>query len=213
LSSVTGVTLLYTANLAGDLSLLPRLFVLIQRERQSASGPVLLLDLGDTCALDVRICRATEGRAPLMVLDGMGYDAALVGGPEQVSIPVASLQRLRGQITMAVIPWNRHYVLTKRDVTITLAAGNVSSLGEQPVVFVDRSTAALPQVDDQVIQLGDVASGCLARVDIAWPVWTVKAARLVQISADTPPDPTISAVVEFVHDEAQYYSQQQGGSP
>ena len=88
------VTLLYTANLQGELTLLPRLFTLIQQERRAATGPTLLLDLGDSCALSAWVCQATHGRAPFLVLDSMGYDAALIGGPERVPIPPSALRRL-----------------------------------------------------------------------------------------------------------------------
>ncbi|MEW6578797.1 MAG: hypothetical protein AB1435_06335, partial [Chloroflexota bacterium] len=88
------VTFLATAHLSGELRLLPRLFTLIHRERRSAQGPVVLLDLGDTCAVEAWVCRATLGRAPFLVLDSMGYDGAVIGGPEQVPIPPSSLRLL-----------------------------------------------------------------------------------------------------------------------
>ena len=77
------MTLLYTAHLAGEIALLPRLFTLIGQERRAAAGPVILLDMGDTCAVESWVCRATQGRAPFLVLDSMGYDAALIGLEQQ----------------------------------------------------------------------------------------------------------------------------------
>lgn len=213
MKKIAAITLLYTANLAGDLGLLPRLFSLIQRERRTAAGPVFLLDLGDSCALEAWICRATQGRAPLIVLDGMGYDVALVGGPERVPIPLISLQQLSGRIMMGVVPWNRVYDLARQGVTFRVVAGHGPVPPGPPVVWVDRSHDSLPSVGDDVVTLGDVEQGGLARVDIAWPDWRVQETSILTLRASVPADPTISALVEFVQDEARHYMQQQGGTP
>ncbi len=206
------VTLLVTANLGGDIWLLPRLFTLISRERQTASGPVLLLDLGDSCSIDSWVCRATEGRAPLLVLDSMGYDAAWIGGPEKTPIPLRSLERLVGQIMMPLIAWGSIYRLAKRGQTFVLHSGEAVSPGEDSyVIHVDRSIARLPDSADLVPTLGDVPKGGLARVDLRFPEWTLSAARMTLLPPGTPPDPTITAIVELVESEARYYAQQGGG--
>jgi 2',3'-cyclic-nucleotide 2'-phosphodiesterase (5'-nucleotidase family) len=210
LTEVSTVTLLYTANLRGDLALLPHLFTLIQSERRTSGGLVLLLDLGDTCSLESWVCRATQGRAPFLVLDGMGYDAVLIGGPEKVPIPPPSLRLLAANMVMAVVVWNRARPLTRRGITLTIAPGAAPLPDHSPAIRVDRSTHALPETHDPVVTLGDVAHGHLARVDLAWPEWTVQAARLLAVSPDVPADPTIAALVEFVESEARHYAQQQG---
>ncbi len=94
----TRLTLLYTANLRGDVALLPRLFSLIRREQRAADAPALLIDLGDTCAVESWLCRATMGRAPVLVLDSMGYDGVVIGGPERAPIPPSALRRLAGEV-------------------------------------------------------------------------------------------------------------------
>jgi hypothetical protein len=207
LTDIATVTLLVTANLKGDLVLLPRLFTLIQRERRAAHGPVFLLDLGDTCALEAWVCRATQGRAPLIVLDGMGYDAALLGGPEGISIPVPSLQQLLGTVMMRFVVWGRVATLTKRGITLALASGDAVLPADHPGIRVDRSTGTLPASGEPGVTLGDVAQGSIARVEMVWPEWTVQEARLVSVQSDTPPDPTIGAIVEFVENEARHYAQ------
>lgn len=212
MSDVSSVTFLATANLRGNLALLPRLFSLIQQERHAAAGLVLLLDLGDTCALEAWICRETTGRAPLIVLDGMGYDAALVGGPEDVSIPPEPLKRLAQQVQLKIMLWHRVTTLTRRDITLAVASGKAALPAGEPGIYVDRASEALPAPGDRAITLGDVPAGMLARVDVAWPAWTVQAARLIPLPDDMPPDPTIQAVVEFVENEAHTYAQQ-GGPP
>ncbi|MEB2289106.1 MAG: hypothetical protein OZ934_13450 [Anaerolineae bacterium] len=206
------VTFLATAHLSGELGLLPRLFTLIHQERCSAQGPVVLLDLGDTCAVQSWVCRATLGRAPFLVLDSMGYDGAVIGGPEQAPIPPSSLRLLAGQMIMPVIIWNRPRTLTKRGVTFTVAPGNPVAAPEPPALVIDRSTEVLPAPGSSPPVLGDVAQGCLLRVDVTWPAWTVREARLLALSGETPPDATIAAIVTLVEDEAWQLAQPQGGS-
>jgi hypothetical protein len=212
LAEFSTVTLLYTAHLAGEIALLPRLFTLIKQARRTANGPVVLLDLGDTCSGESWICRATQGRAPFLVLDSMGYDGAVIGGPEQVPIPPSSLRRLLGNMMMPVILWNRAFQITRQEITFTIAPGNAPLPDQAPGIRIDRSTDGLPDANDPVPTLGDVAQGDLARVDMAWPEWTIKSARLIKVEPNTPIDPTIAAVVELVENEARYYAQQ-GGNP
>jgi hypothetical protein len=206
------ITFLATAHLSGELALLPRLFTLIRRERSAARGPTVLFDLGDTCAVEVWVCRATMGRAPFLVLDSMGYDGAVIGGPEQAPIPPSSLRLLAGQLLMPVIIWGRPRTLANGGVTFTVAAGNPVALPEPPVLVIDRSTRALPLPGSSPPVLGDVAQGCLQCVDVAWPAWTVREARLLAVDDDTPADPTIAAVVALVEEEARQFAQSQGGS-
>jgi hypothetical protein len=216
LADPTAVTLLYTANLRGDLAYLPRLATVIQRERRTAEGPTLLLDLGDTCSPDSWVCRATQGRAPFLVLDAMGYDAALIGGPEQAPIPPASLRRLMDQLVMAVIVWNRARPIVRSGITLTVAPGDAPLPETGPVICVDRGRDTLPAdqvpAHDPVLTIGDAQKGQLARVDMAWPEWTLRAARLVTVAQTTPADPGIAAVAQLVEHEARRYAQEQGGA-
>ncbi len=89
------LTILYTANLRGDLERLPRLHTFLRqlKNQRPADEPdvmlcavepvarrILLLDAGNACALDTWHCAATGGRSALIVLDAMGYQAANVAG-------------------------------------------------------------------------------------------------------------------------------------
>jgi hypothetical protein len=210
-ANISSVTVLYTANLAGVLPALPRLSTLITRERQAAQGPVLLLDLGDTCSLESWICRATQGRAPLMVLDAIGYDAALIGGPEHLTIPEPALQRLRQSLVMPVIMWNTAAELTKQGIKVALVTGDAALPADHPGFRVDRSTAALPEERSPAPTLGDVPAAHLARVEMAWPEWVVQQAHWLPLADDLPADPTIAAIMDLVESEARYYAQHQGG--
>lgn len=203
------VTILYTANIRGDLNLLPRLFTLIQDHKQGLEGPAFLLDIGDTCAPDAWICRATQGRAPFLVLDSMGYDAAIIGGREQIPIPPLALRQLVNEMIMPVIIWDRARSLTKRGVAVTVAPGNAGSSDSESTIRVDRTTDRQPVPGDTAVILGDVPAGHLARVELHWPSWTVREASIRALPPDTPIDPTIAAVVELIEAEARHYTQGQ----
>ena len=90
----TPLIILYTHRLRGEIELLPRLYS-FQRQLKAyytsedvvqvcaldpaqAPGRVLLLDLGESCTADVWHCGVTNGRSTLVLLDGMGYEAARV---------------------------------------------------------------------------------------------------------------------------------------
>jgi hypothetical protein len=206
-------TLLYTSHLADHLAALPRLFTLIQSERRAASDPVFLLDLGDTCSPQSWICRATQGRAGLMILDGMGYDAAVIGGPERVPIPAASLQRLRGRLVMPLIDWHTARELAKQGIRLAVAAGDATLPPGVPGFRVDRSKTGLPRAGAEAPVLGDVPGDTIGRVVVMWPEGTVDSADLLELPDDMPPDPTIAAIMELVEHEARLFAQQQGGIP
>lgn len=89
------LTILYTANLRGDLERLPRLHTFLRglKNLPPADEPdvmlcavepvarrILLLDAGNACAPDAWHCAATGGRSALIVLDAMGYQAVNVAG-------------------------------------------------------------------------------------------------------------------------------------
>lgn len=209
------ITLLYTANLRGALHLLPQFFTLIQETRRAAAGPVFLLDLGDTCALDAWVCQATQGRAPFLVLDSMGYDAAIIGGGEEAPIPPFALRQLvqHNHMTMPVIIWQRPKALTKRGVSFTVVPGDAAPSDSGPALWIDRNAATLPEIGSSRPIVGDVPQGHLARVAMTWPDWIVQHADMLPLNAATPVNPTIAAVVELVESEARQQAHEQGGSP
>jgi hypothetical protein len=43
-----------------------------------------------------------------------------------------------------------------------------------------------------------------------YPVWTLASVQLLPVAPDTPPDPTVVALVEFVEGEARAINDQQG---
>ena len=197
------ITLLYTAHIEGKLELLPRLFTLIKRQREQAAGPVLLFDLGDTCAAGSWVCRATLGRAPLLVLDSMGYDLALVGAGEHTPIPPDSLRTALGSLGMRVALWGRPRELQRHDRFFDIITGPLQPTAEKPALVINRDAPTLPAVGTSPPILGDVPQGHLACVQVDGPDWKVQAAELIALADDTPRDGTIAAVVEFVESEAR----------
>lgn len=79
------LTLLHFNDLHGHLSALPRLFTLLNRERQAAlaGGRVpLVLDAGDSSDRHSPESAATQGRANMALLDAMGVQASVLGNNE-----------------------------------------------------------------------------------------------------------------------------------
>lgn len=218
LTNISSIIVLYTANLRGALHMLPQLATLIQGVRRATESPVFLLDLGDTCAYDAWICQATQGRAPFLVLDSIGYDAAVIGGNEEVPIPPSALRQLiqHNHIVMPVIIWLRPKTLTKRGVQLTvlpgIAAESNTLSDQEPSLQINREAATLPDIGSSCPVLGDVPQGHLAGIEIAWPAWTVQHAELWPLEPTTPVDPSIAAVVELVESEARQQTQTHGGS-
>lgn len=97
------LTILYTANLAGRLDLLPRWFTAIQGMRSQVHGPVALLDLGGSCHADSWECAATEGRAALYVLEAMGYDAICLRPEDCAALDGPAVERLLEGLTTAIV--------------------------------------------------------------------------------------------------------------
>ena len=113
------LTLRYSANIAGDLALLPRMTTFLQRLGAEDGESALLLDLGGTCAESVWHCRATGGRSALIVLDGMGYHAANVAG----ALDAEHREKLAAQVTLALVDGVRdwaYHVPPVRDPSIVV---------------------------------------------------------------------------------------------
>ena len=148
------LSLLYTATLAGDLALLPRLFTFLGRLKTEAGLPILLLDLGGYCSHDVWHCRETGGRSALIALDGMGYDAANVAG----ALDPETRDSFAEQLTMALVDegrdWRCQEPSTKRVIRATLRP-RANWVGLQIVL----SPAASTRVEGAVLYLKSVDAG------------------------------------------------------
>jgi hypothetical protein len=196
--------ILYTANIRGDLDLLPRLHTFLRRLKAQpvedeeavmicAVEPMLpqnlLLDLGGSCAPEVWHCAATEGRSTLIVLDAMGYDAANVAG----LLTEAARERLReNYVRMALVedaPFERD--------------GLSIRLIPAPATRLNGDTLSLAGVN-----AGQVG---LVRVGKLSGRWTLFEHEILNLPPETPPDPTIAGAVDFVLSEARLYQRRHRG--
>jgi len=203
------VTVFTTANLRGAIDVLPRLASLILRERRAAQGVTLLLDLGDTCSAESWVCRVTQGRAPFLLLDAIGYDAAFIGG-EALTIPPDAFRRLRDRIVMPLLLWHRPSELARRGVQFSFAAGRASLPPGAPGFRVTRDGSDLATAEGSTILLGDVPAKHLGRVEVRWPEGALVSAQAIPLDDAEPPEPTVAAVLDLVIEEARSFAQQQG---
>jgi len=208
--SAPSLTLLYTANLAGQLALLPRLFTLIRQVRAAANGPLALIDLGGSCASDSWECAATEGRAALVVFDTMGYAAARLTEAESRQLSCAAAARLRASIGMPIcavehpsLPASVAWDVQGRRVG--LAAGP-ACLPEADLIVRAGESCCL-NARDRVLWLRPPPGGVLAWTEVAFAGERPAAATFSQQSVPDRlrPDATIAAAVTLVRDEARRY--------
>lgn len=227
------VTLLYTANLQGDLALLPRLFSFIRQLRAyyseeavtlceddpapaCARDTILLLDLGDSCAPDVWHCQVTGGRSTLLALDGMGYDAANVQGilNDEGRTKLSDMVRL--MLVDDAHPWTREDVALTTDADFAAAALlSPSSSSPSPsltsALTVQLMPAAATHLEGNTLTLASVSAGQVgvARVCMKRTPYELEEHTIFDLPRQTQPDPTIAGIVDFVLSEARYFQKKQ----
>lgn len=222
------VSILYTASLLGQIERLPRLFTRIKQERAAAAAQenaVVLVDLGRSCREDVWLCAATGGRAMLVAMDAMGYDAFHIGALDMLYAQPALVAQLRNIVVtrFAAGPW---YVdVKRRDVLIRLANAQQLDTAAIPgdesadlIVGLRLAETADMRAEhtgqDRVVWLQGAASDAedhdapvLGRVDILLtpdaPYVTLESTTWLRSEGNDAPDPTISGVVDFVLSEAR----------
>jgi hypothetical protein len=189
------VTILYTANLGGALEQLPRLHTALKHLRQaSGTGRTLLLDLGGSCAESVWHCASTGGRSMLIVLDAIGYTAI-----NAVGLPEESRARLTDNfLAMALVDDTRPHPVDS--ILLRTAPSPINATLEidlQPTdqIRFDGRVLRLPGLrGDQIGQL---------RLNLENGIPTLDSQAIHDWPTNTPPDPTITAAVEFVLAEAR----------
>ncbi len=200
------LSLRYSAGIAGDLALLPRLHTFLQRLKAAEGPGALLLDLGGSCADSVWHCRATGGRSALIVLDGMGFHAANVEG----ALDAVSRARLAQQVTLALVDAGRdwsYHAPPVYDPGIIVALHPRERAARLQIAL---RPAASTRLDGKILSLAAVKSGQVgeAVVDLRGAPRIVSA-TVHEMPTDTPPNPSIAGAVEFVEAEARYYQRQQ----
>jgi len=199
------LTLLYSANIAGDLALLPRLHTFLRRLQPAEHQHALLLDLGGSCSADIPHCRETGGRSTLIVLDGMGYHAANVAG----ALDRENRDKLAAIVTMGLVDerenWHYH-VPPLRDPSIRLTLRPRHDGARLQIIL---QPAASTRIEGTALYLQAVDAGQVgeALVDLRGAPCLLRA-RVHPMPPDTPPNPSIAGAVEFVEAEARFFARQ-----
>ena len=174
---------LVTANIQGELDMLPRLYTAIRRIKDSIDGTVLLIDTGRAWSPNSWICRATENRAPYIALDAMGYDAAVADGLSPQEFDKVSAQ-VQMQLVVPGVQFN--------------FASNAVGLS-----FVPDESAETVSIQSARVRLPLPSQGAILHLKLENQ--TIAQQHTISITDTTPPDPTIAGAVEFIVSEARYY--------
>lgn len=210
------LTVLVTARLRGALDRLPRLFSLIRQARAGASGPVLLLDLGESCDPAVAECAATHGRATLFVLDAMGYDLACLTAADCARLPADAAGRLLERVSLGLcgaahpaLPPVALRAVQGRRVGLVAAAEGQIALPPADVVFRPAPALARPRAEGRLIWLPVVEGD---RLGILGVTFGEEGALTGALDWRTEPvlptlhgDATVAAAVAFIRDEIRHY--------
>ncbi len=210
----TPLTILYTHGLRGDLDVLPRLYNFLRQlkahyreevvqvcadDPAAAAGRVLLLDLGESCAPEVWHCEISGGRSTLVLLDGMGYDAAAV------SDAAGKRDRMGEGVRLALVDEATPFV--SEEVVISTDTGKGGLLTNAYSLQIVLTPAEETRLDGERLALARLDSA--QRVGVAQLAqivgrWTLTAHEIHELPRRILPDPTIAASVEFVVSEARY---------
>jgi hypothetical protein len=186
------LTILYTGGLRGDLALLPRLFTFIRRLKAQESGRVLLIDAGDACDPAVWHCAVTGGRSMLIALDGMGYDAAY--------LPLTDEDRARLDDSVRIAAVDAAHPAHVDEVTLS------AEPDPNAVLTVLLPMGVKTILEEGILKLEKVSAGEVRRLrltaDAASPIRLTSEA--LPMPVETPPDPTIAGVIDFIEREADY---------
>lgn len=194
------LTLLYTGEIAGDLALLPRLFTFLQQLKSEARSPVLLLDLGGSCAADVPHCRDTGGRSTLIALDGMAYHAANTAG----LLEREQRQGLAEQVTLGLVDEERDWHCRLPPLSDLGIRVRLRSRTDSARLQILLRPAESTRIEGNTLHLRSVRAGQVGAVALdlrGQP--KLLAARIHEMPATTPPNPSIAGTVEFVEAEAR----------
>ena len=208
----TPLTVLYTHNLRGDLDVLPRLYAFLRQLKAYYSseevvqvcaldpaqppGRTLLLDLGENCVPDVWHCQVSDGRSTLVVLDGMGYEAA------RVDDAAGKAAKMGAGVRMALVDEAHPFALED-----ALIMARIPLESSPNLLKICLFPAEKTHFDDNTLFLAKLSGSQqvgAAQLTHLIGGWTLTAHEIHDLPRRTLPDPTIAAAVEFVVSEAKY---------
>jgi len=202
MESPNTLTIFYTYNLRGNLRRLPKLHTYLQQQKREYDHQALLIDLGGSCAPDVWHCEATEGRSTLIVLDAMGYHAANVIGILEEN----QRDSLRGNLSMGLIDERRSWryeVPPVQDADIVVATVPIPALK----LCIVAAPAQRTQLENRLLSLSMPEGNEVGLVQLNLDSQQILRAETLPPPGNLRPDPTISATVDFVEEEARFYQQ------
>ena len=203
--SIDSLHILYTHNIRGNLTLLPRLYTFIQSVKMPRT---LLLDLGNSCEASVWHCAATGGRSTAVVLDGMGFHAANVQG----LLTTEARMKLKGVTSMHPVddrsPW-RYHMPPERDEGIIISSVLTPALRLCILLAASEATT----LKDRLLTLQSIDTGEKGEIGSVHvnlqQDHSLNNFEILTMPPNTKPDISITAAVEFVEDEARYYQKNQ----
>lgn len=195
---VAKATILFTQDLRGDLDFVPKLGRMLWRLRAEDQTNVTV-DLGAACDRSVWHCDATDGRSMLIALDGMNYAAANTEGLEENVRPHLSraLVGLRAVDRKYPAKLGPFQMVTQLPPDGIPDAPLVLVLAPHDSTRVEGNAVFFPRVPRYAI--GRVRVALLPKVEIV-------SVETLTVPPDMPPDPTLTAMVEFIESEARQYA-------
>lgn len=185
------MNIIYTYQLNGNLTYLPRLFTHIQSISAQMTAKPLLLDLGGLCNPNVWHCDVTEGRSMLIVLDAMGYHAV---NCVHLLTPT-SYAKIKDQITLSLVDE------TPQQMKNVMFATQLALLSDENLKICLTPTHTT-HWDMGWLHLGKIASDEVGIVQLDGDTIQYRNEKTL---TNTIPNPTISGVVDFVLAEANLY--------
>lgn len=194
------ITILYTHNIRGKLDHLPRLATLIQQVKAQTDERVLLLDAGDCCHKAQPLCQQTEGRAAVILLDAIGYDAVNV--TEYLS--PASYERLEANyLAVELVNGTRSYTAAGIEYGTNPGA-------EPSWLHIALETDAVIGIHEQTLQLQTLNAEQLGVIRIKQNGTSTEIVefRVLQLADNVQPVSHISGTLDFIREEAAHYEKQ-----
>lgn len=205
------LTIIYTQNIQGQLALLPRYATLIKRLRSESDSDIFLLDAGNSCDNSVHLCDVTDGRASLILLDAMGYEAANVTG---FLSEVGRAKLGENYLHMALVDADHSF--SQRGITY---AASPPTTREHNLYITLRTTPEVRLTPESthgwvyklaLRTIGAKEIGCV-KVAINNTMTDLISSSVHPLTPDILPEPTITSTLEFIQQEAKLYARRQRG--